>query len=521
MAAASPSRRRRLLLLEIVTSSPARNQRAAWFPFFKGLAQGAGCRALWICVGARFGSSEGARPGKAGLDLCAADREALLRRFAGFAPTHALANEPVGPGWERLLRKSAPGCVFVTTEGEGRETRARWLSGLLGIPARGNPYLVGTVEPDYDAIMLNALAGECRPFLAILGGVSCGYRAGLSRNPYFRGVDLSGCRYRHGCSFCSAPRRPMSSLKGDPVGLARAQFAAVLRTAGAGGRNCGRFEVRDARLFARISDFFGMIFKLRLPPAEFFFAPRMDGLLRAGPELERLLPEIAARGHRLTLFRMVVEHFSPAENARFNKGLSPERIDRALALAARLRKDHPGAFDCADTTGYIAFTPWTTLDDLERSLRGGIERGFVPNGSWLYAALELQRGTPIAALASREGGVVRSRYDDAAMTYNMDNERRPRQGLLPWRFKDRRVAVACGIIVRVCALSLRAVFPDATFAGDPLYSWIEDFVDRMRLDMKRPDLFAAELVQAMRGARPPWRRKDLIRRAFGRLRRRS
>ncbi|MBI4679050.1 MAG: hypothetical protein HY748_15850 [Elusimicrobia bacterium] len=65
----------------------------------------------------------------------------------------------------------------------------------------------------------------------------------------------------------------------------------------------------------------------------------MDGLLRAGPELERLLPEIAARGHRLTLFRMGVEHFSPAENVRFNKGLSTERIDRALALAARLRKD--------------------------------------------------------------------------------------------------------------------------------------------------------------------------------------
>ena len=44
----------RLLLLEFVADSPLRNERADFFPFYKGFAESAGIPARWLCAGARF-----------------------------------------------------------------------------------------------------------------------------------------------------------------------------------------------------------------------------------------------------------------------------------------------------------------------------------------------------------------------------------------------------------------------------------------------------------------------------------
>ena len=368
--------------------------------------------------------------------------------------------------------------------------------------------------------MLNPEAREFAPFLAALGGVSCDYRADLSRNPLYRGVDLSACDRRNGCTFCSPAHPAASSPGADPLELARTQFAAVARAAPAQGRACGRFNVRDIRLFRRVDEFFEMILGLDLPPSDFFFAPRVDDLLRAGPRIERLLPKLAGRGHRLSLFRMGLEHFSPRENARFNKGVTEKQIDEALALAERLKAEHPGRFDYALPLGYIAFTPWTTLEDIELTVEQGLRRGFSPDAPWLYSSLELSRETPIGALALHEGGIVRERYDDVALTYGMMADQRSRPGLLAWRFKDPRAAVACAIIVRLCAVSLRGVMPDAVFANDALYAWIKGLMEGRGADARRPDLFAAELVRLMKAAPPPWDEKALILETLARLERR-
>jgi len=550
---------RRLLLLEFVAASPLRNEWADFFPFYKGFAESGGIAARWLCVGARF---EGLKKSPTEVwnkpVLGRSDKDELARRLAEWAPTHILINEALSPELLRLLKTAVPRGEFLVSAEDDRQSRAGkrtacdliaehegwskeasggksisqrdipilrffqtdWLSQWLGLPRREDRYFVGAVEPIYDAVMMNPQARECGPFLAILGGVSCDYRADLSRNPLYRGVDLSACDRRKGCAFCSSTHPAMSSMQTDPIELARTQFAAVIRTAAAQGRNCGRFNMRDIRIFRRIAEFFEMIMGLDLPASNFFFAPRIDDFLRAGADIERLLPQLEKYGHRLNLFRMGIEHFSPRENARFNKGVTAQQIDQGLELADRLKAAYPACFDYAQPLGYIAFTPWTTLEDIEITINEGISRGFSPNAPWLYSALELHKEAPITALALHEGGIVCRRYDDVAMTYGMMADFRSRPGLLPWRFKDCHAAVACGIIVRVCAVSLRGVMPDAVFSGDALYAWLKEFVDGHGLDTKRPDLFAAELVHLMKTTLPPWKKKELIRETFDRLERR-
>ncbi|MCR4296190.1 MAG: hypothetical protein NUW21_11700, partial [Elusimicrobia bacterium] len=180
----------------------------------------------------------------------------------------------------------------------------------------------------------------------------------------------------------------------------------------------------------------------------------------------------------------------------------------------------PGRFDYALPLGYIAFTPWTTLEDIELTIEEGIRRGFSPNAPWLYSSLELNKETPIGALALHEGGIVRERYDDVALTYGMMADLRSRPGLLPWRFKDPRAAVACAVIVRLCAVSLRGVMPDAVFSKDALYAWIKPLMAGRGADARRPDLFAAELVRLLKATRPPWDKKKLILETLARLERR-
>lgn len=445
-----------------------------------------------------------------------------MREIRAFAPTHLIASEPLAEELASRIRRGRRACEGSVATAEGPAGggtpppyKAGWLHERLGTSG-ADRHLVGTVEPEYDAVMLNPAARRCRPLLYLVGGVSCDYGAGLRRNPAFRGVDLSGCRTAAGCSFCSSRRPSASAPGGDALREARQQLAA-LRRAGPAGRNCGRLAVRDIRLFKRLGSFFDMVLGLRLPPSEFLFAPRLDALVRAEAELERVLPLLAGRGHRLHLLRMGIEHFSPEENARFNKGLSADEIDRGLALAARLRRAHPASFSYAEPPGYIAFTPWTTLEGLEASLRACIERGFSPHGTWLYSILELQEGTPIAALAAQEGAVLQERYEDPAMAYSIAVDRRQRGGLLPWRFKDRAVAAAFAVIARACAVARQESDPDATLAGDPLRRRLEELAQAKLLDTRRPDLFALEVVRGLRSARPPFDPRELAEKTLERL----
>jgi hypothetical protein len=553
----------RLLLLEFVVREPwIFNSR--FFPQVVGLARKHGAQAAWLTFGVSFTIERGGRHGVISyVDLPEADREALRREVERLRPTHVMTSDCVSdavlgllhPGgttprvmtWSesddlpgqavqhvRELNTAAlsaaeermAGKVLRTEdqrwpcEGVWHHGRTDWLLDWLGLGAEAEAdrgaYLVGCARPSYDAVMANPLALAYRPRLTIMGGLSCDYRGRARRNPCFQGVDLSNRVYDVGCSFCTAFKGPTSDLRADPVAVAGQQLRAVLEDTRGGDRRSDVYEVHDVRLFLHLERFIDLVLGLGLPPSEFMFSPRVDRFLVAERMLDRVLPRMAAAGHVLNVYRMGAENLNRDENLRLNKGISPEQIDRATGLWHRLNREHPAAFKYDGTYGYIAATPWTTLEDLEAGIREAIRQGFAPLDVWLYAPLELQPASTISDLA-RHDGVVSQAFEDASLLYKASINNVSVEGLLPWRFRDERAAVAFAIIVRHVAAILRDEFPDAVFRGDRLYEWLLGALGQAQGALKRCDWFAREVVACVREAAPPYDRQALAAEALRRL----
>jgi hypothetical protein len=556
--AESRSRRRRMLLVEFVT-------RERWvfdsraFPFVKGLAESLGDEVRWLCFGASLGIRKTGRDAvEMFMRIAPDDVATLARHIEEVEPTHVLLSHNVAPdalavlmrlrGRASLLSTSdhpappgvtslrawvaaAPDIVSETATDLERRlslaedrswsmTRTDWLLRWLGLTPESSPlfgrYLVGTARPDYEAVLANEAALRFKPHLLVLGGTTCDHRRPVSRNPHYAGVDLSGCRQDYGCAFCTWYRGPMSDPALDPVTLAEEQLRRVMETTGGRGRCCGAFDLVDVRVFSRIDRFMKRAAALRLPPSTFYFEPRVDRALEQADRLERALRTAATAGHSIFLYRMGAENFVDAENARFNKCLPLKRLDAGMKRLAALAAAHPGNFDFDRSFGYITCTPWTTLDMLAQTVDRAIERGLDPKGVWLYTPLQLYRGSAITKLAEHDG-LLTPRFEDLSMVYEPAVNNSSSRSFLPWRFRNARVGTAFALMVRFMAAALREVYPDDVFTGDALYARLLAATAEPGL-LARPDLFAREVIAAVRGAAPPVNGQAVLASALSRYR---
>jgi hypothetical protein len=541
--AESRSRRRRILLVEFVTHERwVFDSRA--FPFVKGLAESLGDEVRWLCFGAALAIRK-ASPDAVEMFMRIApdDVATLARHLEELQPTHVMLSHNVAPDALAVLMRSrdrasllstsdhpcpagvtslrawaatAPNVVAEPATDLERTlsragdrnwslTRTDWLLRWLGLTPQSSPlfgrYLVGTIPPDYGAVMANEAALRFKPHLLVLGGTTCDHRRPVSANPHYAGVDLSGCKQPDGCAFCTWYRGPMSDLAPDPVTLAEAQLRRVLETTGGRGRCCGTFDLLDVRVFARIDRFMKRVSTLGLPPSTFYFEPRVDRALQQADRLDRALRTAASAGHSIFIYRMGAESLVDAENARFNKSLSLKRLDAGMKRLAELAETHSGSFDFDRSLGYITCTPWTTLDMLAQTVDRAIERGLDPKGIWLYTPLQLYHGAPITKLAEHDG-LLTPRFEDLSMLYEPAVNNASFTSFLPWRFRDERVRAAFTLMVRFTAAALREVYPDDVFAGDPLFARLLAEAAEPGL-LARPDLFAREAIAAVRGAAPP------------------
>lgn len=546
----APARRRRLLLVELVT-------RERWvfdsrsFPFVQGLARSLGDETRWLCFGGTL-TIRKPSPGVVDqfLHLAPEDVGVLARHVEELQPTHVLLSHNLAPDALAVLTARGSGSALLSTsdhrcppgvtslrswiaaapdlgsrpasawerrlaaaaERSWSMTRTDWLLRWLGVAPGSSPlfgrYLVGSVEPDYQAVMANEAARRFQPHLLVLGGTACDHRRPVSANPRYAGLDLSDCSQPDGCAFCTWYRGPMSDLSADPVAVALAQLRRVLETTGGRDRCCGAFDLLDARLFPVVDRFLERVVPLGLPPSRFHFEPRIDRALRQAPRLERALRTAAAAGHSIALFRMGAENLVAAENARFNKGLSLAQLDAGLDRLAELSRRFPASFAYDPTLGFITCTPWTTLATLERNVARAIDRGLDPKGIWLYTPLQLFRGAPITRLAERDG-LLAPAFADLSLLYEPAVNNASFDSFLPWRFRDDRVGAAFALMVRFAAAALRGTYPDDVFAGDPLYArLLAQTAAPGALD--RPDFFAREAVAAARQLAAPVDRERLL-----------
>jgi len=86
---------------------------------------------------------------------------------------------------------------------------------------------------------------------------------------------------------------------------------------------------------------------------------------------------------------------------------------------------------------------------------------------------------------------------------------------LPWRFKDERMGHAFALVVRFCAAALRDKYPDTIFEGDALYRQLLDDPGVGGV-FDRPDLFALEVIAAIRSGNPSCSRSELVADALSR-----
>ena len=504
------------------------------FPFIQGHARQQGARTRWLCFGEQIRTRKTSSATiEQYVDLMDEDLATLNGHVRDLDPTHVVINQPLSPGALATLRCCGEPHILSTSDHPalggvvsivdvarraaslapapadaerevGRdqrwfEGRTRWLRHWLGEADPGDDFFVGTVAPDYDAVMANASARSFRPHLLILGGVTCDHYHKVEQNPRFAGVDLAGCTHDFGCSYCTWYRGPNSDLRADPVALAEQQLRRVVETAGGHGRLQGVVDLLDIRLLKRIHRLAEVVLRLDLPPTTFCLEPRIDRVLQLHDRLVTALELLQGAGHRIYLFRMGAENLVDAENELFNKHLVLSQLDEGRRRLEALQRRFPDTFEADPTWGYITCTPWTSLEDLELGLARAVERGFEPLGVWLYTPLLLYRNAPITRLAERDG-LTQGQWDDLAVLYEPSVNGVPFDSLTPHRFQDERTGAAFGLITRFCAAALRQKYPDTIFRGDALYEQLLQWEPAAFL---RPDLFALEVLAALRQAASP------------------
>ena len=544
--AAADNAKPRLLLCEFISEPRSRTENAKFYGYYAGVAQAAGLPCLWLCVGAELAIVAAAdgdcRPVA---KLADADLSAFLQAARDFAPTHAIFNELRPDAFDADLRAAVPDLqllaapqYFLTPDslllrvdptisldpalpppfGQVQRAydlsfRVGWLLDWLGVPqipgVNPEDWLVGAIAPSYPATLLGDGLARVQPLLKVLGGRPCGYHQAIARNPLYEGVDLTDVRRSHGCSFCNWSMPDVSAPQASALDLAREQLQAA-ELPSRSPRSVGHYDLYDSRILAHIDAFAELVIELGLPPSMFYVHPRIDEVIGARKKLDRALQRFAATGHRLFLHRVGVENLSPAENARFNKAIDLERVETFLEQIDGYHRDLPETFFCHTTLGYILYTPWTTLDDLQISLDACDALAFQGSNEWLCSTLEMDEGAAITRLAEKQGGLLVDAYEDPAFLYMTSSEFNFRRWLRPWRFADARVALFFRMIVRLVALELRRPSGDAVFAQDELFAWSARLLEANDLLGVSRVRLARALCSALRRQEAPQEPKALL-----------
>lgn len=466
---------RRVFLLELLSADRFAQNRSAIYPFVRGHLEAREIPVYWACFGFDPHAQGDAR---FRVDLPPEDVDELVQAISSFGPTHVLSNELLGEEIEARIQHAAPRARLLLGHDvqhvSGLERRLRrWLS--LPVFDRGRN-LVDAAEPAYRCELVSATAREVRPFVSVLAGPVCFFRAPIEHNPAFEGVRISARRYpgdaRVACSFCAGKEPHRYLLETPAVSLALRQIRGALE--GRPAERWGReFLMHGAALFAQLGNVLEGVLETDIPASHFYFYCRFDELLRKAKTIEALLPKLAAAGHGLHLFAMGAENFSPAENQRFNKRLDLRQIEEAVALLRRWEAAHPGTLGYSEhgELSFILFTPWTRVADLRANLQGARQLGLGPLRVFFTSRLQIFDDRTIHALA-RHDGVLADEFDEPVFrSFDSGCVKEEGQVEVPWRFLHSEVAAIYGVHIR-----LWPVAPE--YRDDPLYERIQSFRER-------------------------------------------
>jgi hypothetical protein len=364
------------------------------------------------------------------------------RTFIHCRGEHVLDDPPADYVCPSDLRKSLPALLDHLRGRGGAPAGAlvkrdgAWVAaGLPGLsPPRPRRY-----APNLRPVLVNPEGFPASRTFSIEGNPGCPFQADARDNPLYAGVTIPAGVGR-GCAFCTTGNH--YAARPDAAAFVLEQLRYVRTTA----PELQRLVLKDQNPFAYLTEVVQTVAAEGLGPFTLMLETRADWLTRSARRFADALAAAGPAGIRISPFLVGIESFSQPELDRYNKGTTAAANIEFLERLWALREAYGEALDLDSASfGFVLFSPWTTLDDLEANLLA-IQRTRFDRlrGRVLHSRARLYPDTALYYLAERDGLFTEAyrEGEDASRRYGYYPAR-------PWRFQHDDVAHFAALATRL------------------------------------------------------------------------
>lgn len=292
--------------------------------------------------------------------------------------------------------------------------KAQWVQpeSAVEAPASATDY-----APNLRPLVVNPeLLPEGRTF-SVTGNGGCPFQNDARENPIYAGTNIPD-QFGRGCAFCTTGNK----YEGHPNAETAESVLEQIRYVHHNAPELRLLVLKDQNPFGYLTEVVERCEAEGLSGFTILLETRAEWFLRNAARFDRALDIARKIDVKLAPFLVGIENFSQPELDRFNKGISAESNIEFLDTLWKWKENYGDAFDLDHAAfGFILFSPWTTMEDLETNL-AAIRRTNLDKlrGSLLLARARLYPDTALYYLAERDGLLVddfASEGDDASKRY--------------------------------------------------------------------------------------------------------
>jgi hypothetical protein len=326
--------------------------------------------------------------------------------------------------WLRGERDRAPAETLFRRESGG------WVAPDVSEPAPERP---SHYAPNLRPRVINPDALPAVRTFSLVGNNGCPFQLDARENPLYAGTKIPE-RYGRGCAFCTTGNH----YEGRPNVETAASVLEQIRYVRANAPELRLLVLKDQNPFGYLTEVIERCAAENVSGFTLLLETRAEWFLRNAKRFDRALEVARGIDVRIAPFLVGIENFSQPELDRFNKGIRAEMNIEFLETLWRWKEQYGEALDLGHAAfGFILFSPWTTLADLEANL-AAIKRTHFDRlrGSILLSRARLYPDTALYYLAERDGLLAddfASESDNASRRYGYYPSR-------PWKHVHPQVA---------------------------------------------------------------------------------